>query len=238
MEALNVFWKQVLKDFDKKAPGWFPLLFLVLLLLQLSGLPENIKIDGWTIPLSAEVIASVITFILYQLGDAIDELIFKETKDGKKVTKKFYKDQYAIESSAAQNALGVGESGLYGLASKLTAAAEKERKDIFVYLLNESAKFLRSLIVPFLLLSIYFVLSRNFVVGVLLFVLSVIVLYLYPWLKVRHIKQLYKQVAFVTEQKKYYDYKDINGVRLYFWDRKYIETSLVRSSVDPTDIES
>jgi hypothetical protein len=236
LNPLNVVWNQVLKDFDK-APGWIPLLVAVLLWLQLSGLPEKIEIGERTVQLSAEIIASVITFILYQLGDAIDERMFKVREDGERRTRSLYKEAYKSESSKAKRALRV-ESGLYGLASKLTEAAEKEREATFVYLFNEAAKFLRSLVVPFFLLGICSIFRHNFVVGVSLLVLSVMVLFLYPWLKVIHIRRLYKLVVVVTNNKRLYTYKDTNGVRLHFWDSKYIDASLVSSSSGTPEIGS
>lgn len=228
MDAFKVVWNQFLKNVDK-APGWVPLLVAVLLWLQLSGVPEKIEIRGRTIPLSAEIIASVITFFLYKLGDAIDERVFKECRDGKTETKPRYKNAYKDESSDAQTELGVGENGLYALASTLTAAAEKAREVPFVYLFNEGAKFLRSLIVPLGIFGILCLLSRQFVGGVLLLMSSVIALTLYPWVKVEHIRRLYRSAA-LNAKKKQFAYKDTNGVRLYFWDGKYITVGLINSS--------
>jgi hypothetical protein len=225
MEALKVVWGQFLKDVDK-LPGWIPLLVSVLLGLQWFGLPEKIEFRGWTVPASTEIVAGAITFVLYHLGDAIDERVFKKWSGDKIITKPRYEDTYAPDRGKAQLALGVGESGMYALASQLIAAAEKERGTKLVYFYNEFAKFLRGLIVPLGILGIFCLFNRNIVVGVLLLVSSAVALTVYPWLKVLHIRLLYRSAAGLAAKKRFTS-KETNGVKMYFWDGKYIIAALV-----------
>jgi hypothetical protein len=232
VNAIKVVVNQFLKGFDK-APGWFPLLVTVFLWLYWLDLPEKLQIRGRTVPLSAEVIASIITFIMYQLGDAIDDRVFKEQVDGKTRTRKRYKDAYTIESTAAQNALKVGESGLYALANKLTSAADEEREAIFIYVFNEVAKFLRSFILPFFIYGVLLIVWRRFDLGVLLILLSGFALGVYPWLKVEHIRRLYRLTALVAGNKKLED-MGAAGVRLFFWEGEFIDAGVASSQAVPT----
>lgn len=223
---------QLFKDFDK-APGWGYLLAAVFLWLHLFRLNDKIDLPAWiTIPIPVEVIAIVVTFVLYQLGDAIDEFVFKERVGDKRSTRPCFKAGYQVESGKAQEALGVGESGLYSLATNLAAAAEKERGKVLVYFSNEMAKFMRSLFFLLGLLGIFYLLIREFSVGVMFLVSAVIAFISYPWLKVLHVKRLYKLAEDLTQHSKRYNCKETNGVRLYFWNRKLV-TAVHLSQIHP-----
>jgi hypothetical protein len=225
MAGVKVIWNQFLKD-SEKAPGWIPLLAVVLLWLELCGLPKQIQVLDRSVSLSVEVLASVLTFLFYQLGDAIDEVVFKDQRDGKTSTKVQYKNEYSSESTEARDALHVNEEGLYALAAKVTKAAEKERKTIFINLFNEGAKFLRSLIVPFFALAVYYFLNQQAILGLTLLGSSVLALKCYPWLKVKHVKRLYASAALVGEK---IVKREGNEFELFFWDGKFIDAGITAS---------
>jgi hypothetical protein len=225
VSGVSVISKQLLVNFDGKVPGWAPLLAAVFVFLEWLGLPETVDIKGRAIPLSAELIASAITFALYQLGDAIDDVVFKEKHNDGRRTRKYYKDAWQAESCAAQKALGVGEHGLYSLSSSLVTAADKAKGRISIYLINEMAKFMRSLFLPLLLFGVYYYFWRkNAEVAFLLVLSAIIAVFGYPWLKVWHVCRLYNLAACLAPM---FAPIDSNGLRFYLWDGKHVTTGVV-----------
>ena len=229
MNAPSVLVKQFLSNFDGKAPGWAPLLAGIFLWLEWINFPETTHIGSRTIPVPTEIVASGLTFLLYQMGDAVDEIVYKQVDSkGKTSTRKLYKQAYQRESCKAQKKLGVSEHGLYALASSLVTAAEHEKGRTLVFLVNEGAKFLRSLFVVFLFFADYcfgyFLFSRDYGLLVLCIVLAGIALFGYPWLKVWHIRRLYTLAAQLTGNDNYSS-EDTNRLRFILWDGKHIATT-------------
>src|SRR5205823_9735739 len=110
-------------------------------------------------------------------------------------TRERYKRKYKEASGNAQKALKVDPNGLYSLALKLSRAAEKERSAYLIQFFNELAKLLRSLIVPFVILGLYFFYRRCWGTGTIVLLSAVAAGFLYPELKVLHIRRLYNSAA-------------------------------------------
>jgi len=60
---LKIILEELVKNL-KKQPGWIPLL-LVLYALVAWLVPEKVSLYGKTFPLSRELLATVLTFVLY-----------------------------------------------------------------------------------------------------------------------------------------------------------------------------
>ncbi len=225
MEALKVVCTQLLKDCDK-APGWLPLLVCAYLMLGITGLPATVSLAGVTLPLSTEVLAGLVTLLFYQVGDAADEWVFKTGSGVERGTRPFYKQRYEKEQKRAQDSLGV-TTGLYGVAWKLTDAAEKDRRTVLVHSFNEAAKFMRSVAFPLVLLSVLSLVEGRQSWAVTLTGVGLIAFAAYPSLKVQHIRRLYSLASLLSHDVKY-TYRDLDQVRLFFW-----EGTLVASACRP-----
>ena len=223
MDAFKVVASQFFKDLEK-SPGWIPLLVLILVVADVVHMPSSICVFG--VPVSRELLASLLTLILYLLGDAIDDLVFKK-RDGDEVsTRERYKKKYRTELSTAAQELEVDSHGMYALALKLSKAAEKERESIWIHVPNEAAKFLRSLIVPLALLGFYCFFRCCWITGGILLLTSAAALFVYPYLKVRHIRRLYSSAIAIAGNKEKLDRRAADGVLLFFWDGKFVEAAL------------
>lgn len=154
MDALKAVWHQLLKDTDK-LPGWALLFVLTLLAIDCADPPDAVSLFGNTLPLSREFLAGALTLLLYTVGDAIDEVVFKTGPEGARNTREVYKKRYSAERQAASGVLGV-EDGLYSVALKLVAAGEKHRAKLAIHLPNEIAKCFRALILPLAIIAAVF----------------------------------------------------------------------------------
>jgi hypothetical protein len=75
-DALKVFATQLTKNVEKQ-PGWVPLLVALYVAIALVGLPNRLSVFGKDLEISSVVIVTVLTFVFYQAGDALDKLVFK-----------------------------------------------------------------------------------------------------------------------------------------------------------------
>jgi hypothetical protein len=229
MHPIKFAFDQLLKEFEK-APGWIPLYILTLIVAELIHLPEKVHFAGRNLPLSVEIVAGAITLLMYLLGDALDNVIFKSlvTKDGKKkiATRPFFKKQYEKKLSTAADKLETDTSGMYALSLKLAAAAEKERKTLFIHLPNEGAKFLRSLIVPSAIAALYEFICAHYLMAAGFLVLCSASLMIYPELKVVHLRKLYSWVGDITADGEKYLRRPVAGIPLFFWDGKFVLAGL------------
>src|ERR1700682_5276883 len=138
MKALEEF-VSALKENTAKAPGWLPL--LILCYLGFSLVPEGATIFGASLKSHAELIVPSVTLLFYVLGDLLDKPLFKPL-----TRRLLLKDQ-----QKAKDALEL-ENGIYRVSKALAIAAKSYEGPWQVK--NESAKFLRSLVIPSLVLGI------------------------------------------------------------------------------------
>jgi hypothetical protein len=111
--------------------------------------------------LSIEIWVAVITHVAYQIGDVLDKTTFKKRGENGEWDKQRYEPSTLVEArDKARAELGI-RSGSYGVALKILEEAKEGR--FSVHFINESAKFIRSLIVPGYLASL--VLASTMPVG-------------------------------------------------------------------------
>jgi hypothetical protein len=124
-ESLKIFAKQLAKNVEKQ-PGWIYLLAATYLVLYASGIPSQLEIDGWqlTIPkLSVEIWATLLTLVLYQVGDALDKVTFKKRdKDGHWVDR-FQPESFKRAIADARDRFGVHD-GIYDVSMKILEKAK------------------------------------------------------------------------------------------------------------------
>jgi hypothetical protein len=216
MDALKTVWNQFLKDSDK-LPGWVPLFVLMLIVVDWAKPPDHISPWGRTLPLSREFLAAALTLVLYTIGDAIDEVVFKTGPEGARKTRAVWKKRYTDESKAAGDALGVG-NGLYSVALKLVTAGEKHRGTrLGIHIPNEAAKCLRALILPLAILAVLFFAWGSVPLALTCLAAAAGLLLTYPLLKVWHLQRLYDSASGLAKEKPYHD-EELGTMRLVFWD--------------------
>ncbi len=214
MDAPIIVVKQWLKNFDK-SPGWFPLLVAITAALELAQVvPRDVTVAGRTVPMSTEIVAGVLTLLLYQIGDAIDELVFKtSTPEGPK-TRSRYLARYCISQGDAQKLLGI-EDGVYDVSLGLANASEKIRTTLWIHFFNEWAKFLRALIVPLIGVAGWCVGKGRFGWAVVALAGAGGLTWIYPLLKTTHIRRLYKTIPTLMGAE--YKRRNLADLRMFFW---------------------
>jgi hypothetical protein len=222
-ESLKVFVKQWVSNAEEQ-PGWIYLLAACYLLLRAFGVPHHIDIGPWRTSLpqfSAEVWATVLTLLLYQIGDALDKVTFKKrNKEGTWVDR-FQPPALKMAREAACQKLGVRD-GIYRVSMKILEQADKAK--FSVRFLNEITKFFRSLIVPALVVAIVLALRFSVLWASVLIVLAflcayLVAFYVYPQLKNLHIINLYKSVvALPLEADAKITTHELDRERMFFWD--------------------
>ena len=218
-QAFKVVWQQFLKDSDK-LPGWVPLFVLTLATVEWAA-PPQVTVFGKTLLISAEFLAGALTLLLYTVGDAIDEAVFKEGPEGARKTREKYKKMYQPELDKASKALGIG-TGLYSVALKLASAGEKQRAKLAIHGPNELAKCLRALILPCALVAVVLVVQgRLFFAGTSV-AAAVAFRICYPRLKILHIRRLYVAADDLSQDKRHYHAENLGTIRLVFWDGNFV----------------
>lgn len=229
-ESLKIFAKQLGKNAEKQ-PGWIYLLAATYLVLYAFGVPSQLDIAGWrvTVPkLSAEIWATLLTLVLYQVGDALDKVTFKKRNKGGNWVDRFQPEAYKDAIRAARDKFGVND-GIYDLSMKILEKAKQAK--FSVHFLNELAKFFRSLIAPGLAIAI--VLSLKLTMPWTLVLLAVALLcgyvlavQLYPRLKNLHRINLYRAVvALPAEDQAKITCQDLGTVRMFFWEGALVATA-------------
>jgi hypothetical protein len=198
--ALKEFAKQFSKNVAEK-PGWVPLLILVYLVLS-AGLPGTITLFGFrlTVPEKfSEILAVAIAFLCYDLGDSLDKAVFKK-RQASGFTDRFKPGWVECARTKARSALQL-RSGIYAASMALCKAAEKKGSKIaIVHLFNESAKFIRSLVLPLAVMAIFCLCQALYLRALGLFVAALVCIPLFLFLKLWHIGRLYLSAANVKEQ--------------------------------------
>ena len=81
MEPFKLFVQQLFKNFGKQ-PGWIPLLLLLYIAIPTFHLIEHAAAAFGHPGLSAipvEALAVILTYVFYQLGDALDKAVYKKS---------------------------------------------------------------------------------------------------------------------------------------------------------------
>lgn len=197
------------KPFEKQ-PGWTYLVVAVYLGVAAFSL-------GGTWGVSVEIWAAVITPILYFGGHFLDTLLFKR-RDG---NERFEMCGLNKARKTARDLLEI-QDGVYDVSLKLLAKAGRPSQRACVHFQNEFAKFLRSLVIPLIVIGPYLGVTRNGAFMALI-AIGIISAPLYYLLKLLHMKSLY---AFVSQfvAKSEYGVSDLTAyprktrIRLFFWD--------------------
>jgi hypothetical protein len=229
-ESLKIFVKQLGKNVEKQ-PGWIYLLAATYLVLYAYGVPCHLDIAGWqlTVPkLSAEIWATLLTFVLYQVGDALDKVTFKRRdKEGKWVDR-FQPESLKKAIGDAQEQYKVNE-GIYDVSMKILEKAQQAK--FSVHFLNEMAKFFRSLIAPGFVIAIVLSLKLTLPWALLSIALTLVCAYVlavqvYPRLKNLHRINLYEAVVKLpTEDQAKITSQDLGSVRMFFWEGTLVATA-------------
>lgn len=96
--------------------------------------------------LSDELWAGVLTLVLFLLGDALDKSIYKPLED------RLAPEALRTARKAAQSTLQIHD-GIYDVAKAVAMAAGSFQR-FSIQFLNETAKFLRSLVLPALVVGV------------------------------------------------------------------------------------
>jgi hypothetical protein len=102
--------------------------------------------------------------------------------------------------------------------SKSLAMARKEYNWRWVYFQNEAGKFLRSLVVPALLVGVVLLFWQKWVDGVFAIAAAVSFLASYFWLKQLHMISLYKRAQHISGEQNCFAATLDNGRRVFFWN--------------------
>jgi hypothetical protein len=214
MDAIKVLLKQLVKNVEK-SPGWLPLSLLCYSLLWRYGTPDKILAK----PLhqrsvSPEVWATVLTLIAYIVGDALDKIIYKR-KDEKGGRKDRFNPHWLERArQKARDALGVTD-GSYQTSMALIHQAHEALLSVDV--LNEFAKFLRSLAIPAFVAAVLLSISARWKLSLIVFAAAIVILVAYVPLKQLHMRNLYEHVARITRSP-VYGFHDLGEIRLFFWN--------------------
>ena len=218
MDALKLFVKQLFKNFEKQ-PGWVPLLFLSYITVPAFHLLDHAAAVFRYHRLSevpTEVVAVVLTYVFYLTGDALDKPVFKWIRAGKSDRFKSIPLHKATED--AQKALGVGD-GIYSASMALTTAAEKQFPKSSIHIANETAKFIRSLVIPLVCFSGgYYLYRRQVAIPALLLLIAGGSTFAYLYLKLWHMCKLYHHVVVLKGKAEQFGQESLGGVRLFFWE--------------------
>jgi hypothetical protein len=162
----------------------------------------------------------MVTFMAYQLGDAIDKAIYKPHIESR-LDRRFPRLVSRLRHDA-QIVLGIQE-GTYQVAKSLAGIAG-EYEGTEVQLWNELAKFARSVALPLILVPL-FIQFENLSAALLLPVAGVILFVVYLLLKPFHIRLLYRKINGLIEEDedgKYACHDFPSAIRLFFWDGEFV----------------
>ena len=223
MDAIKVLLKQLAKNAEK-SPGWLPLSFLCYLLLWRYGTPDRILSWPFHEPsVSPEVWTAILTLIAYQLGDALDKIVYK-----KRTSKGGREDRFNPSwlDSARRKAQGSDSLGItHGSYQTSLALVHQAHEALFsVDVLNELAKFLRSLFLPACVAVVLLSISAKWKLSLMLLALCVLILPGYVLLKLLHLRHLYEHTAKITKSPAYSFY-DLGKNRLFFWNGALVSSA-------------
>jgi hypothetical protein len=225
MDAFKLFVQQLFKNFEKQ-PGWIPLLLLCYIAVPALRLLDHAAAAFRYPKLSdipVEALAVVLTYVFYLWGDALDKAVYKKKNSDGSFGDRFKPVWLQSARKAAQAAFGVGD-GIYAASIALTAAAEKEFPRMRIHIANESAKFLRSLVIPLLGLTLYYFYQWQLLIPALLLLIAGSSAVAYVYLKLWHMRDLYTHVVQLKGTKHFLELS-LEGVRLFFWDGTFVSSA-------------
>jgi hypothetical protein len=126
MDALKLFTQQLFKNFEKQ-PGCVLLLVLCYILVpafHILGYAARAFEYPRLSTVPAEVLAVLVTYVFYILGDAFDKAVFKKRRPDGSLTDRFKPAWLRAAREHAQATLGVSD-GVYAASMALVNAAEK-----------------------------------------------------------------------------------------------------------------
>jgi hypothetical protein len=233
MEVFNAFGDQLKENF-KGAPGWFPLIIVCLVAVQLVG-HYTPSLAGFLREYGA-VIGLVLAGVLYFSGDALDEAVFPRKKNGRHTGWRWLAPpDLEQRQKTAEEALSLDED--YYAVSKSLAEAAGKYGGSWIKFKNEFAKFVRSAVLPAALLGLLILLVMLLkmllrgewmsyaVAGLAFIVFSGALLWLYGRLKGGHMCDLYVVTKELTKDENY-GFCDLSnvGIRLFFWKGKLVSS--------------
>lgn len=217
MKALNKFVDQLARNASKQ-PGWVPLLILCYLVLPFFGLPTSVQLIGRNVELSQELWAGLVTLVLFLIGDALDKGVYKALEP--RVSPR----ALATARNAARSTLEIHD-GIYDIAKALATAAGVFQT-FSIQFLNETAKCLRSLVVPSIVVGVGFASTGRATLGVGLIVAAVLLIPFYAWMKAAHIRYLYDTVPVLKADKVKCHIAALGALRLFFWEGILVGSAL------------
>jgi hypothetical protein len=137
-KALAEIAKQLGRNLEQ-LPGWGLLLIIVYFVAYLYKFPSEVSVVG-TFSISLDFLVVLFTFLLYQVGDALDKGIYD------RVETRFLGNWLEGRRSDARRDLAIHE-GVYAVAKSLGIAGDVFGK-FRIHGFNEIAKFIRSLSLP------------------------------------------------------------------------------------------
>ena len=188
----------------KQAPGWVPLIVACYIAFDQLGSDQTAALA-----VHKDFLVGATTLVLYMLGDALDRPVWTRLAPRRV-------DEARV---IATKATGVQkDDGLYRV-SKALATAAKKYDGSWIRVKNESAKLVRSGIVP-CVVAAFVLLSRGQFGWAVLAVLGAgLLLLAYLQLKASHVCDLYRLVGTMSQDKEKYVVADLpQGVSLFFWD--------------------
>lgn len=194
-----------LLDNTTKSIGWLPL--IVSCYIAFGELVTDEKIQK-----HLKLIVPLTAFFLYIIGDALDKLAFPMLKP----------KRLGTDAARAKKALCL-EEGIYSTSKALAVAANKYGKSSIQFK-NESAKFLRSLVLPSLVVGLWYFSRNHAWVGIVGILAVPVFLFSYVWLKASHMADLYRLSVELSKSEKYEAHDLTAKVRLFFWDGEQVSS--------------
>jgi hypothetical protein len=222
MEVFKTFLDQLTKKV-KEAPGWLPLIITCYLAIPFIAERHAPGFANY-FDKYAEVIGPILALVLYVLGDALDQAVFPRTKKGRPTGWQWLAPPaLKMTQCGARRALSL-DTDIYAVSKSVVEAADKYRGS-WIQVKNESAKFVRSLVLPGAVLGFVMLLGGQWLYAGLVLPTSVVLLIIYGRLKGWHMCDLYTKVVELREETTRYEAHDLGGSRLYFWDGKLVSSA-------------
>ena len=200
-----------------KVPGWVPL--AVICYVAVHSIRPNFEVLGFHVHEHREGVFVLATAILYWLGDVMDDVLFDD------LTKQW--PARLVDSRNKVRAKLYLKKQLYQVSLKMAVAAKRYEYTL-IHVKNEASKFIRSLVVPSILVFVAIPLWRVWLPWgtvvtpwLLLSLAFTLALFgLYICLKVSHMCDLYNMVADELVESKSCSVHDESksNSRVFLWD--------------------
>ncbi len=216
MEVLRLFVDQLTKNV-KEAPGWVPLVVVCYLAVPLG---DSVPGLGGYLHKYRAVLVPVLAWVLYALGDALDKAVFPRPEENRGWA---WLASGALKGtrSSVKKALFL-DAGYYDVCKALAVSAKRYDRS-WIQLKNEAAKFVRSMVLPALVLALVMLFMGEWTWASSSLGVSAGSLFVYGRLKGSHMSDLYIEVKRLTDNREKYGTADLdNGARLFFWDGKLV----------------